>query len=227
MDVFLVPVAPDRYELYCEEPDEPDSPADEGTPPGFFRRLGLRFREQLAEAERARPSGTQPGDVHPSLLGHAKARTLRWIAESIAEQRLLWQLRGKDAARLVHPDDVTEAQARELLKRSLQRDWERHRFWLVIDSLGAAGSALLILVPGPNVIGYYFLFRLVGHYFSVRGARQGLTAVTWTHEPSAPLSLLRTLVDETPDARAERVHEVASTLRLEHLASFFQRTATP
>lgn len=227
MDVFLVPVAPDRYELYCEEPDEPDSPAQEVTPPGFFRRLGLRFREQLAEAERARRSGPQPEDVRPSMVGRLKARTLRWIAESIAEQRLLWQLRGKDEVLLVYPDDLTEAHARELLKRSLQRDWERHRFWLVIDSLGAASSALLILVPGPNVIGYYFVFRIVGHYFSLRGARQGLTGVTWTPEPSAPLSLLRTLVDETPDARAERVHEVASTLRLEHLASFFQRTATP
>lgn len=228
MDVFLVPVAPDRYELYCEEPDEPEPEAPEGAPrPGFFRRLTLRFREQLAEAERARRHGPQPGDTHPSFLARVKARTLRWVAESIAEQRLLWQLRGKEGALLVYPDDVTEAQARQLLKRSLQRDWERHRFWLVIDSLGAAGSAALILLPGPNFIGYYFVFRIVGHFFSLRGARQGLVRVTWTTEASAPLSLLRTMINEEPDARADRVRDVATTLKLEHLASFFQRTATP
>ena len=228
MDVFLVPVAPDRYELYCEEPDEPESPAHEGTPPpGFFRRMALWFREQLAEAERTRRQGPQSGDARPSLLGRAKARTLRWVAECIAEQRLLWQLRGKDTVLLVYPDDVTEAQARQVLKGSLQRDWERHRFWLAIDSVGVIGSALLILLPGPNFIGYYFVFRIVGHYFSLRGARQGLTVVTWTVEASAPLSMLRTMIDEAPDARAERVRDVASTLRLEHLASFFQRAATP
>jgi K+-H+ exchange-related protein len=228
MDVFLVPVAPDRYDLYCEEPDEPELPAEEGTPPpGFFRRMALRFREQLAEAERARRQGPQPGDERPSFLGRAKARSLRWVAESIAEQRLLWQLRSQDAVRLVYPDDVTEAQARQLLRRSLQRDWERHRFWLAIDSIGAVGSVLLILLPGPNFIGYYFMFRIVGHYFSLRGARRGLTLVTWTADASAPLSQLRAMIAEAPEARAERLHEVAAALGLEHLASFFQRTATP
>ncbi len=227
MDVFLVPVAPDRYELYCEEPDE-ESLAQEGaTPPGFLRRMALRFREQLAEAERARRHGPRPGDARPSFLGRAKARTLRWVAESIAEQRLLWQLRGKDAVLLVYPDDLTEPQARQLLKRSLQRDWERHRFWLAVDSLGAAGSVLLILLPGPNFIGYYFMFRIVGHYLSLRGARQGLNFVQWRVQASAPLAALRTMIHEAPDARADRVRDVESALQLEHLASFFQRTATP
>jgi hypothetical protein len=228
MDVFLVPVAADRYELYCEEPDEPERVAPAGAPPpGFFRRMVVRFREQLAEAERARRHGPQPGEPRPSLFGRAKALTLRWVVESIAEQRLLWQLRGKDAVRLVYPDDVTEPHARRLLKRSLQRDWERHRFWLVIDGLGAVGSALLILLPGPNFIGYYFIFRIVGHYLSLRGARRGLTIVDWSVEASAPLSMLRTMIGEPPDARAERVRDIASRLRLEHLASFFQRTAIP
>jgi Mitochondrial K+-H+ exchange-related len=228
MDVFLVPVARDRYELYCEEPDEPEPSLEEGASrPGFFRRLTIRFREQLAEAERARRHGPQPGDARPSFLGRMKARTLRWVAESIAEQRLLWQLRGKAAVLLVYPADLTDGQARELLKRSLQRDWERHRFWLAIDGLGAAGSALLILLPGPNFIGYYFVFRIVGHYLSLRGARQGLNTVTWTTEASTPLATLRTMVGEAPDAREDRVREVASTLRLEHLTSFFQRSAIP
>ena len=228
MDVFLVPVARDRYELYCEEPDEPEPPVpDDAAAPGLFRRITLFFREQLAEAERARRHVPQPGDARPSLLGRTKARTMRWVAESIAEQRLLWQLRGKDAVLLIYPDDLTEAQARQLLKRSLQRDWERHRFWLAVDCFGAAGSALLILLPGPNVIGYYFMFRIVGHYFSLRGARQGLTRVTWGVEASAPLASLRAMIDEEPDVRADRVRAVASSLRLEHFASFFQRTATP
>lgn len=228
MDVFLVPVAADRYELYCEEPDEeePVLEADAGRP-GFFRRMALKFREQLAEAERARRLGPQPGDVRPSLMGRAKARTLRWVAESIAEQRLLWQLRGKTDVLLVYPADLTEAQGRELLKRSLQRDWERHRFWLVIDGVGAALSALLILLPGPNFVGYYFVFRIVGHYLSLRGARQGLTRVTWRTDASPPLSALRGLIAEPAEAREERVQEVAALLRLEHFASFFQRSAVP
>ena len=53
MDVFLVPIGGDRYELYCEVPDnppEPDSPASRG----FFHRLKAKFHEMIAEAERER-----------------------------------------------------------------------------------------------------------------------------------------------------------------------------
>ena len=83
-----------------------------------------------------------------------------------------------------------------------------------------------MLLPGPNLVAYYFAFRIVGHFLSVRGARQGLAKVQWHPEASAPLSALRAMVAVAPEARAERVDAVAATLRLEHLASFFQRTAT-
>ena len=227
MDVFLVPVAADRYELYCEEPDEPEAEG-EAPPEGLFKRALHKLRAMLAEAERERRRGApEPGDAPRSFLGRLKARLMRWVAEWIAEQRLLWQLRGKDAACLFHPDDMPESDAEKILRRSLQRDWERHRFWLIIDSLGLIGSAALILVPGPNFLGYYFLLRTGGHYLSLRGARQGLAACTWTLKPNAPLASLRSVVDQTPDAREERVQAVADSLRLEHFTSFFQRSATP
>ncbi len=226
MKVFLVPVGRDRYELYCEEPDETPV-ADEPPPTGMFRRLAYRFREMLAEAERERRRGPS-ADPHPaSLASRVKRRTLRWVAESIAEQRLLWQLRGRTEACLVYPDDLPEAHAIEIMRRQLNRDFERHRFWLAVDSLGLVGSAVLTLLPGPNLVAYYFAFRIVGHFLSVRGARQGLRTVAWERESSTPLSALRAIVAVPPDARADQVHAVAATLRLEHLASFFQRTALP
>jgi len=225
-----VPVGPDRYELYCEEPDEPDD-ADGDEPPGFVRRTWYRMRQQLAEAERARDRETAPhpdddADAPAGFFGRLKARTLRWAAVWIAEQRLLWQLRAKEAVCLVHPEDVAEAQARELLKRSLQRDWERHRFWLVVDSIGMIASGALILVPGPNFLGYYFVVRTVGHYLSLRGARQGLNGIAWSVRPSPDLAALRALAGEAPDDREALVHEIAARLGLERFARFFQRSAT-
>jgi hypothetical protein len=222
MNVFLVPVAADRYALYCEEREHHPAPPVEA--PGFVRRAAQHFRNQLDEAERR---GSAPGepDVQASWASRLKARSLRWVAESIAEQRLLWQLRGRAAAVLHHPDDLTESQARQLLQRTLRRDWERHRFWLVIDGVCGLASLLLVLIPGPNVIGYYFLFRIVGHYLSLRGARQGLSKTAWTFVASPPLTALRSVVDASPGTRAEIVGEVASDLRLEHLGPFFDRCA--
>lgn len=227
MDVFLVPVAPERYELYCEEPDAPEPAGADAPPTGVLRRVNRRVQQTLAEAERERRRVPDPSEAPPSLFERAKRRLLRWVAESMAEQRLLWQLRGRTEATLVHPHDLTDTQADRLLRRSLQRDWERHRFWMIVDLLGGIASLFLILVPGPNIIGYYFLFRIVGHFFSLRGARHGLRTVAWSRMPSDALTTLRGVVSEPVESREPIVRDVAAALRLEHLPSFFRRAAVP
>jgi hypothetical protein len=221
MDVYLVPVGADRYELYCEVPDEPQEVESER---GFFRRLKRRFQDTLAEAERARRRG-QVEDHGAGWLTRVKARTMRWVAESIAEQRLLWHLRRQTHATFHYPADLDEITAAGVRRAQLARDFDKHRFWLVIDSLAFVASGLLMLVPGPNVLAYYFAFRLVGHYLSLRGARQGLNNVTWVSEPSEPLAELRRAIALEPELRERQVHDVAARLRLEHLATFFKRTA--
>lgn len=246
MDVYLVPVGPDRHELYCEVPDEPDADAGDATgdadphqPPGFFRRiiawpggvsrrLRARFREMLAEAERERRlarSGEAVEREGQGWLARVQARTMRWVAESIAEQRLLWHLRGQHDASLFFPNDIAEERASNVLRAQLKADFEKHRFWLTIDALGFITSGLFFFVPGPNAVAYYFAFRLVGHFLSMRGARHGLSVVRWRTEGSAPLAELRRAIALEPAAREERVQEVAVRLNLEHLASFFARTA--
>jgi hypothetical protein len=222
MEVFLVPVALERYELYCEVPDEPEAPEDE-PPRGFLRGLVHRFREMIGESERDRRLGRrQPAD---GWMSRAKARLLRWVAESIAEQRLLWHLRRQQEGTLYYPDDMPEASAVEKLRTQLKSDFDKHRTWLAVDSVGFIASGLLMLVPGPNVLAYYFAFRMVGHFLSMRGARQGLTGMTWRHQPSPPLTELRRALDLRRDAREPQVRDIAHRLRLEHLATFFERAA--
>jgi hypothetical protein len=226
MDVYLVPTGVERYELYCEVPDEPVSETEtEADPPrGVIQRLRHRFTETIAEAERQRRHG-RPSDEEAGWMSRTKARVMRWVAESIAEQRLLWHMRHQTAACLFHPDDVDASRAVAVLRGQLGHDYDRHRKWLIIDSLGLIASGLLMLVPGPNLLAYYFAFRLVGHYLSMRGARCGLDVVAWRTEESAPLAELRRAIGLEGEQREQQVTEIAAKLHLEHLASFFQRTA--
>ena len=233
MDVFLVPVGADAYELYCEHVDEePDAPVEE-IPAGFwarlnprylFTRLRARFHQVLVEAERERRHD-QAASTGDGWFHRMKRRAMRWVAESIAEQRLLWNLRRHDEATLHHPDDIPADAADAVCRKQLARDFEKHRFWLAIDSVLMVVSAALILVPGPNVLGYFFAFRVVGHFFSVRGAKNGLDRVAWTKVPNPPLTDLRRALSLEPTARLREAEAVATRLRLDHLATFFQRTA--
>ena len=231
MNVFLVPTAETEYELYTEEPDAvPEEPVETAPPGGFFgflgpvhpRRLKARFSHMLEDAERERRRG-EAERTEGGWASRMTRKVMRKVAESIAEQRLLWNLRRADEARLMYPNDMPEAAAVAELRRQMNRDFEKHRFWLVIDSLLLVASGLLMLVPGPNVLAYYFAFRVVGHFFSVRGARRGLNGVAWTQEASEPLARLRGLASMDPVTRLEQVERVASELRLDYLPSFFQR----
>jgi K+-H+ exchange-related protein len=232
MDVFLVPVGADRHELYCEEPDDVHDDAAQA-PRGFFgglkhrfgaRALKHRFSAMLADAERERRRGRAVKE-HQGFAARLKARTMRWVAEAVAEQRLLWHLRRQTAATFFFPDDLDEPVAVAELRRQLARDFDKHRFWLIVDSLGFIASGVFFFVPGPNVVSYYFAFRMVGHYLSLRGAKHGLHVVSWMNEPSAPLAALRAAIALAPGARAQRLEDLAAELRLEHLPSFVERTA--
>jgi hypothetical protein len=228
MDVYLVPVAQNRHELYCEVPDVPDEDAADDSQRGFFSRMRARFREMLAEAERERRQArVSAPQTEQGFLNKVKVRLMRWVAESIAEQRLLWHLRRQTEVCLHYPDDLEEAEAMAAVRAQLTRDYEKHRRWLIIDGLLFIVSGLFMLVPGPNILAYYFAFRLVGHYLSMRGAKQGLSGVTWRTQKSGLLSELRRLINLDPAQREQRVQDVAVRLRLEHLATFFERTAVP
>lgn len=225
MEVFLIPVGGDRYELYCEVPDEDPSGATPASDRGFFRGLVRKFRDTLNRIEHARRRHEEETDQEHGWFERLKRRGLRLVAESIAEQRLLWHLRRQHKAVVVHPEDLTGEAALGIVRPALRADFEKHRRWLAIDGVLVALSALLILLPGPNVLGYYFAFRVVGHYFSMRGARQGLDHVVWTTRPHDALADLRALVPVDPEQRRSRVEAIAARLELTDLRRFFDRVA--
>ena len=229
MDVYLVPVGSARYELYCETPDDDEATGGVGSGRGPLPELYARFREMLAEARQTRLAhrlAAVPSDPATRQPWPARLRnwTISWMAETIAEQRLLWHLRKQSEAALHYPDDLPERQARDIAMTSLLRDTDRHRRWLIVDGmLAAILGPLLFFVPGPNLIAYYFTFRAVAHFLSWRGARHGLHAVTWHAWSSAPLAELRRILALEPAQRAEYVRTVSAQLDLEHLALFVER----
>lgn len=231
MDVFLVPVRPaggqqgSRFALYCEPPPEPIDPEVDGEVPkrGLFARWGRKFREALAEgeAEQRRQEAGQPEQPGGGVGRFVK----RKLAEAVAEHRLLWTLRRKDRARLLHPDTVPGPEALEWALHEFRRDFGKHRLWCVVDGLIVIVSAPLALVPGPNFLAYYFMFRSVGHYFSLLGARRGMARDTWTVTPSSELSSVEAALGLPATERDRQVDAAATALGLERLTAFVRRVA--
>jgi hypothetical protein len=222
MDVFVIPVSVNRYELYCEQGIEFEPEVDV-PPSGVAARLQRRFDEVLRDVEAHEEGEGPPLDERAGLTDRLKDRLLSWIAERIAEQRLLWNLRKQTDVLAVHPMSLPFDDVLAHIRSGLRRDYERHRFWLVVDAIGLLLAGVLAPIPGPNLLAYYFLFRVGGHFLSMRGAHQGLHRVTWTGQPCQPLDQLRGVwLLDTP-ARQQRILDVATELRLRRLPKFFER----
>ena len=222
MDVYLVPIGTDKYECYYEAPEETDDDTEVPSS-GFFGRLRARFNEQLKEAERARHERVV--DEPDSFLGRWQKRTLRWIAERIAEQRLLWHLRTAPTATLHVPDDIQGGEA--VMRAAMKRDADFHRIRLVIHCVGLLLAIPVALVPGPNVLGYLFTFTVVGHYLAWRGAVNALRVTAWTIHPNPPLGDLRRAFALDAAARHRVIHDVARRLHLPRLSRFVEQVTTP
>lgn len=219
MTVYLVPGGRCRYELYSEAPEvEVVETEPQGRIRRWVQRAGEEWRELVA---RAQHGGSD------TWFGRWRDRIVCTLAESIAEQRTLWALRGVDAAAVFMPSSLTADEARASLMATFLHARRYHLRWLAIDGLIFVATGVLAIVPGPNVLAYYFLFRVVGHLQSWRGARQGMDRIAWTFTPDAALAELASLVDQPREARARRVEAIAERLNLPHLAAFFDRIALP
>lgn len=227
-DVYLVPLGSAGYELFCDSAEGDDvAPLEEGS---GSDRLYARFRSMMAEVQgqrRARRLAEVPADPAAKQPWPIRIRNtvVGWVAEAIAEWRLLWHLRKQTALELVHPADLDGGKALEVTRRRLGRDAEHHLRRLFTSSVLALLLGLLFFVPGPNVIGYYFGFLAVGHLLAWRGARHGLAHVQWRTRASEPLGELRGIFDLHPAERAGHVREVAAKLGLDYLAPFVERMA--
>ena len=216
--IYLVPVGHTRYELYTEPSD--DAVRDAEQEHGFVRERIQRLRERWRDAVQTARRGNAVGRV---------ARMRDWAvcraAESIAEQRTLWSLRHISEAQLSYPSDVSEPDATDIRSRLLTAARRHHGLWLALDGVLFVVSGLLVLVPGPNVLAYYFGLRLLGHYLSWRGARHALDKTAWQVHAEPALAELRQLADLPRESRAPRVEAIANGLKLPRLAAFFDRVA--
>ena len=220
MEVFLVPAGETSYELYCEPPDMDHA--------GVTGRLFRRVRESLApdpDAPQRRRSELTDAPRSEGWVARMRVGVVRGMAEWVAEQRLLWHLRHQETATLVFPDDMDAGRALSIVKTTLRRDRDHHRFWMVVDGLATAVfGPLFFFVPGPNLISWYFAAKTTGHWFAFQGARRGVDLVSWSERPSGPLTAVRVALRLPSTERHRRLGEIAAELQLVHLATFIQRT---
>ena len=210
MKIYLLSLDGGRCVFYSEGPEavaEAETVVPRRGLSGWFERKYKSLQLTLNESEKG--------------VGLRMRRAWEWLQKRISpDEPVLRSLRGVGCIELYHPLTLTEEEAQTLWKEYLKSQQGRHTFWSVVNALVSPLTLLLAPLPGPNLIGYWFIYRAVCHWLARLGARNaGSDQVTTTFLSSGELEGPFGVEDD------ERIASLSSRLGLYGLDSFIKRMA--
>lgn len=96
------------------------------------------------------------------------------LEDKIDPQERVLKAMGSAEQLIVYHASTVDGQIRSKFEGLLKRQRVKHIFWFVIDLSITPFTLLLVPIPGPNVVLYYPLLRLLSHYRAFTGAKKGL-----------------------------------------------------
>ena len=132
-------------------------------------------------------------------------RAWNWLHSfSHPDETMLAQFASTDEVVLHYPASLPIDGVQKAWRRYLKHRSRSHLFWTAVNAIVTPLGALLAPLPGPNVIGFWFLYRAVYHFLAVRGVRRvlrGTAPTRWRVEESLEKSV-------SPGPKGEPWHEV-------------------
>lgn len=128
----------------------------------------LFFEEQIIRG----PGWKKASVKGRELWQRMKERYERVACEAFAGDRFVRRLRSFRKITVALSRPIEPAEVRVKLKRMLRDRSYHHLRWLFIDLALLPLSVFIMIVPGPNLIGYYLLFRVFSHWKSYRSVSQ-------------------------------------------------------
>jgi hypothetical protein len=152
-------------------------------------------------------------------VGLRVRRVWEWLQKRIPpDEPALRALRGVQAIKLYHSPTLTEEETRDLWTEYLKNRQGRHMFWFIINLLVSPLTLVFAPLPGPNVIGYWFVYRSVCHLLARLGARNARSPeVTTAFHSTGRLSGSFGAKDE------ERIATLSSNFGLQGLDDYIKR----
>jgi hypothetical protein len=165
--IYLLLIDHSRFFFYSDESEASDD-SERGKGSSSLRRSGVRGWV-LAKYDRFR-----------SAWQHADSGALHWMRLSWdwlhswthPDEAMLARLRSAPTVELYHPASRRGDEVRAIWMDYLRQQWRRHLVWLIVNAVIAPISVLFAILPGPNLIGYWFAYRAIHHSMVVWGIRR-------------------------------------------------------
>lgn len=211
MKIYLLLLDDERCVFYSEGPETIAEDERSATPRAGFRG----WVEQKYKNLQLTINGAEGG------VGLHMRRAWEWLQKRTApDEALLRSLRNASEINIYHPSSVSEDEARLLWANYLSNRRRRHTLWLAVNALISPLTVLLAPLPGPNIIGYWFLYRAICHLLARLGVRRAESDKVETNLHSSEALNL------TPGTlTGEGLARIAEQFELKNLDAFIKRVA--
>ncbi len=152
-------------------------------------------------------------------MGRALRYVWDWLHKHIGtDEPMLRGLRRAESIVIHHPTTMTVEEANAAWEGYLAHRQKHHVLWLIVNALLAPITGIgLMIIPGPNVVGFWFAYRALMHLFALLGVlRARGKTLPLTYEPSESLDTILT------DADTRQVAEVAHECGLKRLGKLIR-----
>jgi len=106
----------------------------------------------------------------PTAAARFSRKAWDWLQASVRpDEPLLARLGSADSVVIHHPTASTEKKTRSAWRRYLAARASTHLLWMIVDAVLAVLTGLVLwILPGPNVVFFWFAYRAYSHYGIVR-----------------------------------------------------------
>lgn len=131
----------------------------------------LLFEEKPVARRNWRETATRKGR---QLWERTREKYEQLAADLFAGDHFIHRLKHFKKITVLLNKPIDPAVVRERLRAIFRDRYYHHMRWLIVDAILLPLSILVAPLPGPNVIGYYLLFRVISHWRSFRSASRAL-----------------------------------------------------
>jgi hypothetical protein len=156
-----------------------------------------------------------------SAWQHADSGALLWMRRSWdwlhswahPDETMLARLWSAREISLNYPAARTPDDVRVIWADYLKKQWWRHLVWLIVNGVIAPFSVVFAILPGPNLIGYWFAYRAIHHLLVV----WGIGRVRRNKVPTelCPMAALDVPIEYGGDGKGRHVALAGDTSRLD------------
>lgn len=133
-------------------------------------------------------------------------------------EMLLKEMTSLTQMTVYYPTNLSEEEAQDIYQKIINAQVKKHKRWLIVDGTLLPISAILTLVPGPNVFMAYLAWRTLAHYKTKKGGEKAATELEISFVKNYQLQRLFEIVNKRfAYKRAEKTKAIGMEMGIENM----------